>query len=97
MLSTNELVDWDREDILAEVRKKKKSLAALCREHGYSESTLSNALTRPWPRGEKIIADAIGVSPEEIWPSRYRKERHKRGRRPQKPGMNGLAKNSDIP
>ncbi|WNN44456.1 MULTISPECIES: helix-turn-helix domain-containing protein [Winslowiella] len=63
--------DWHREDILAAVRKKKKSLAALSRENGLSSGTLTNALQRPWPRGEKIISHAIGVAPEEIWPSRY--------------------------
>ncbi|MCI4175519.1 helix-turn-helix domain-containing protein, partial [Dickeya dianthicola] len=25
------------------------------------------------PKGEKLIAEALGVSPAEIWPSRYRK------------------------
>ena len=24
-----------------------------------------------YPRGEKIIADALGLKPHEIWPSRY--------------------------
>ncbi len=41
------------------------------RESGLSPGTLSNALTRPWPKGEMIIAKAIGISPEEIWPSRF--------------------------
>ncbi|MBE5204722.1 helix-turn-helix domain-containing protein, partial [Pectobacterium sp. FL60-S17] len=36
-------------------------------------STLANALTKHWPKGEKLIAEALGVSPAEIWPSRYRK------------------------
>jgi Ner family transcriptional regulator len=26
---------------------------------------------RPWPKGEWLIANAIGVHPAEIWPSRY--------------------------
>jgi Ner family transcriptional regulator len=26
---------------------------------------------RPWPKGEAIIANAIGVKKEVIWPSRY--------------------------
>lgn len=64
--------DWHREDILAIIRKKKKSLAALSREHGLSSNTLYNTLARHWPRGEKIIANEIGLPPEEIWPSRYK-------------------------
>lgn len=63
--------DWHKQDILAAIRKEKGSLAALSRESGLSPSTLANALTRPWPNGEVIIADAIGVSPREIWPSRF--------------------------
>jgi Ner family transcriptional regulator len=63
--------DWHKEDILAEVRKKKKSLAALSRESGLHSGTLNYALTRSYPRGERIIAQAIGVSPQDIWPSRY--------------------------
>lgn len=67
--------DWHKEDILAAVRKKKRSLSALSRENGLSSCTLNNALVRHWPRGEKIIANAIGLLPEQIWPSRYEMKR----------------------
>ncbi|EDT2963631.1 transcriptional regulator [Salmonella enterica subsp. enterica] len=63
--------DWHPADIIAALRKKKTTLAEQSRKAGLSSSTLANALTRPWPRGEKIIADALGISPEDIWPSRY--------------------------
>lgn len=63
--------DWHRQEILAAIRKKKGSLSALSRESGLSPGTLANALTRPWPKGEMIIADAIGITPQEIWPSRF--------------------------
>lgn len=63
--------DWHPADIIAALRKKRTSLAAQSRIAGLSSSTLANALTRPWPRGEKLIADALGISPEMIWPSRY--------------------------
>ncbi|MGX5145378.1 helix-turn-helix domain-containing protein, partial [Enterobacter hormaechei] len=33
--------------------------------------TLANALTRPWPKGELIIATALDTHPWVIWPSRY--------------------------
>lgn len=46
-------------------------MAALSRKAGLSSSTLANAISRPWPRGEKLIADALEISPEIIWPSRY--------------------------
>ncbi|WP_318363131.1 helix-turn-helix transcriptional regulator [Enterobacter sp.] len=64
-------MDWHKADILAALHKKGISMAALSREHGLSSSTLANALTRPWPKGELIIADALGQKPETIWPDRY--------------------------
>ena len=63
--------NWHRQDILAAIRKEKGSLAALSVEHGLAPGTLANALTRPWPKGELIIANAIGTRPEVIWPQRY--------------------------
>lgn len=64
--------DWHPADIIAAVRKKGTSLAALSRQAGLASSTRENALYRHWPKGEKLIADALGVTPEQIWPSRYR-------------------------
>ncbi|MFB1117539.1 helix-turn-helix domain-containing protein [Dickeya dadantii] len=63
--------DWHPADIIAALRKKGTSLSAVSREAGLSSSTLANALYRPWPKGELLIANALGVKPEEIWPSRY--------------------------
>lgn len=58
-------------DIIAALRKKGTSLAALSRQSGLSSSTLANALSRPWAKGEMLISKAIGVPAEDIWPSRY--------------------------
>lgn len=66
-------MDWHKADVIASLRKKGTSLAGLSREAGLSSSTLANALERPWPKGEIIIAEAIGVPAEVIWPSRYYK------------------------
>lgn len=63
--------DWHPADIIAALRKKGTTLAALSRSSGLSSSTLANALVRPWPKGEWLIAEAIGVYPGEIWPGRY--------------------------
>jgi Ner family transcriptional regulator len=62
---------WHKADIIAGLHKKGTSLAALSRSAGLSSSTLANALTRPWPKGEFLIAEALGVHPSEIWPERY--------------------------
>lgn len=63
--------NWHQADIIAALRKKGTTLAAVSRAAGLSSSTLANALSRPWPKGERIIADAIGVHPSMIWPNRY--------------------------
>lgn len=65
--------DWHSADILAALKKRGTSMAALSRQAGLASSTLANALVRHWPKGEKLIADALDVTPEQIWPSRYRK------------------------
>jgi len=64
-------LDWHTADIIAGLRKKGTSLAAESRKAGLSSSTLANALTRPWPKGELIIARVLGIQPWVIWPSRY--------------------------
>ncbi|MGB9095699.1 helix-turn-helix domain-containing protein [Erwinia sp.] len=63
--------DWHNADIIASLRKIGTSLAGVSREAGLSSSTLANALFRPWPKGEWLIADALQIHPAEIWPSRY--------------------------
>jgi len=68
--------DWHPADIIAGLRKRKTSLAAVSREAGLGSSTLANALARPWAKGEMIIAKALGVPPATIWPSRYFDEDH---------------------
>ncbi|KFD25287.1 helix-turn-helix domain-containing protein [Yokenella regensburgei] len=66
--------DWHPADIIAGLHKKGTSLAALSRSAGLSSSTLANALTRPWPKGEYLIAEALGLHPSVLWPSRYFKD-----------------------
>ncbi|WP_423732593.1 helix-turn-helix domain-containing protein [Hafnia paralvei] len=65
--------DWHSADIIAALKKHGTSLSAVSRNSGLASSTLGNTLYRHWPKGERLIADALGVTPEQIWPSRYRK------------------------
>lgn len=67
----NKPQDWHRAEIKCELEKKGITLSKLSRKHGLSSDTLRNVFSRKWPKGEKIVAEAIGVRPEEIWPSRY--------------------------
>ena len=66
--------DWHPADVVAAVRKAGWSLRKLSIHHGYTPTALDNALHRPWPKAEKLIADVIGTTPEQIWPSRYLKK-----------------------
>lgn len=71
--------DWHRADIIAALHKKGWSLRQLSLQHGYSQSsTLKNALDRPWLKGERIIAEAIGLPAEEIWAGRFAHRNNKK-------------------
>ncbi|MBE4621025.1 transcriptional regulator [Vibrio navarrensis] len=64
-------MDWHRADVISALKKNGTSMAALSRENGLSSGSLYNALVRPWPKGEQIIAKALGKEPQDIWPTRY--------------------------
>ncbi|EPW5459230.1 helix-turn-helix domain-containing protein [Enterobacter hormaechei] len=70
--------NWHPADIIAALKKHGTSLAALSRKAGLSSSTLANALTRPWPKGELLIAQALDIPPDVIWPERYFDEKGER-------------------
>ena len=63
--------DWHPADIVAAIWKRGSSLRRLDRLNHYADGALRNALARPWPKAEAIIAAFIGVPAREIWPSRY--------------------------
>lgn len=63
--------DWSKSKILFELREKGTTLTALSRQEGLASRTLNNAFYRSYPKAEKIISNALGVQPSEIWPSRY--------------------------
>ena len=63
--------DWHKADIIAALWKLGTSLHRISREQNYHPNALNNALHRPWPKAERIIADVLGTTPQQIWPSRY--------------------------
>jgi len=66
-----ERTDWHPADVLAALKKRGHSLAGLSVANGYHPTAAGKALKRPWPALEAIIAAAIGVTAQAIWPSRY--------------------------
>ena len=64
--------DWHPADIKAALHKRGITLAGIAQAYGLKDSTsLSATFTRSLPANEKRIADALGLHPKEIWPSRY--------------------------
>lgn len=63
--------DMNRHDIIAALHKRGMTLSRLSQAHGYSPGALRNALNRPWPKAEAIIARCLGIPPQAIWPTRY--------------------------
>lgn len=63
--------DWHPADVLAALKKRGKTLAGLSVANGYHRTAAGKALKRSWPALEAIIAEALELSPAQIWPSRY--------------------------
>jgi Ner family transcriptional regulator len=68
----NNIPDWHPADVQAALKKRGFSLAGLSAANGYHPTAAGKALKHRWPALEKLIAAAIGIPPQEIWPSRYR-------------------------
>jgi len=79
--------DWHPADVKAALEKAGWTLASLARHHGLSSaSPMSHTLGfRTYPINEKRIADALGMKPQHIWPSRYNADGTAKGR-----GVRGL-------
>lgn len=63
--------DWHPADVQAALKKRNLTLSGLSLRHGYHATAAGKALKQPWPAVEVLIAKAIGVLPQQIWPSRY--------------------------
>ena len=65
--------EWHRADVVAALKRNGWTVRALSRRHKLSEYTLYTALDRPYPKGERIIAEALGLNVQDIWPEREAK------------------------
>ena len=66
-------MDWHPAQVKAALEMSGTNLSKLAKEHGYAH--INEVLNRPWVAAERIVARALGVSPEAIWPSRYLRPR----------------------
>lgn len=83
--------DWHPADIKCALAKRGFTMADLSRMHGYNPINISKALQYDYPKAERILAEAIGVAPETIWPSRYQKRAERKARQQFKPAINKSA------
>lgn len=63
-----------RADIIAKIKNRGLTLKQLAENNDLSPAAISVCLSRPWPKVERIIADAIGIPADQIWPPRYATE-----------------------
>jgi len=64
--------DWEHRRVVLALWARGKTLRAVAKDLGCSEPYLSRALRVPhYPRAERAIARALGLRPEEIWPTRW--------------------------
>lgn len=66
--------DWHKADIIAAVRKTGTSLRAMSRKLGLAHTAIGNALHIPAPKYERMIAERLNMTPQQIWPSRYHED-----------------------
>lgn len=66
-------MDWHPAQVKAALEMSGTNLRQLAREHGYVH--INEVLNRPWLAAERLVANALGRKPDEIWPSRYQRSR----------------------
>ncbi|MEQ5285515.1 helix-turn-helix domain-containing protein [Providencia huaxiensis] len=66
--------DWESDAILTALKKRGISIKEIEEKMGVKKNCARNVFYRSYPKAEEIIAEAIGVEPYVIWPSRYSSE-----------------------
>ena len=67
--------DWDNWDVRRALGKRGLSMADLARQNNIAPSTLREVFRKiGYHKGERIVADALDMTPEQIWPSRHAKK-----------------------
>jgi lambda repressor-like predicted transcriptional regulator len=60
-----------REWVKFRLRLKGHSLKSFGRQYGIKAGTVGVVFSRPYPRMERLLADALETQPWELWPDRY--------------------------
>jgi len=64
---------WDRHSIRAELARRGFTLTGLALDNGLYESACRQALDGRSKAGAQVIAKALGMTVQELWPDRYLK------------------------
>jgi Ner family transcriptional regulator len=67
--------DWNMAYVLYRLRLSGWSLRSLSRKHGRGPGALRMGLSRGTRWAMEAVADAVGVAPQSIWPTRYKGKR----------------------
>lgn len=63
--------DWSPAKLRFELEERGLTYRSLSLQAGYSQDSLKAVVRTPCETYERVIANALGVNPEDIWPSRY--------------------------
>jgi Ner family transcriptional regulator len=63
--------DWPWHRVKRSIEDRGKTLAGIALTYGFDPSATAKVKTIPIPSVQAAIADEIGVSVKEIWPTRY--------------------------
>lgn len=73
--------DWTPAKLSFELKLAGLSFRSLGQLHGYSANSLWRVCRVSWPKAEKLVAEALGLAVNDIWPSRIRARRERAARR----------------
>ncbi|WP_313117115.1 helix-turn-helix domain-containing protein [Ectopseudomonas guguanensis] len=68
-----------------QLRAKGTSLAKLAREQHVTGPALKNVKRTPYPRMERVIAKALGIAVQTLWPERWDANGNPNRQRPKRP------------
>lgn len=84
---------WDRHGVLAAIQRQGETLSSLEKKLGIPANTLSVALCRPYPKGEKIISSFLKVPRSKLF--KFHSDDKRTQRKSQHSNDNRLAADND--
>lgn len=64
-------MNWTKQRILFELRERGITASEIAGKAGISRFTIYGGLERPYPKVNDLIAEALGVPRQTIWPQFY--------------------------